>query len=285
LHKLKDQDHKVHIALAEHFGHEFGQSQVFGGSQVMVSEISDEVDKEWTVEEDICLYDNRDCAHDVLANHFGVKIGVINHRLMDLSGVDGSARLRMQTVKHGKQQNINMNERETSMATTVNNNTMELDAGMDIVDNNDVEMSQQSDDDENKHLFCPITHELMNDPYSANDGHTYERSAIEEWLKSSNISPATGKPLKSKDIRPNHAMRQVIDKYRKDKLKNKKICADVPSVMELINKSGANGKSLDDLANEFQIKSIEDRKELSNKLDGLMNDFMIYKKDLRYFAL
>merc|ERR1712129_230927 len=114
----------------------------------------------------------------------------------------------------------------------------------------------------------------------------YERSAIEEWLKSSNISPATGKPLKSKDIRPNHNLRQVIDKYRKDKLKNKKrVCVDASSVMESINQSGANGKTLDDLANDLQIKSCEDRQKLSDKLDDMMIDFMIYKKDLRYFAL
>merc|ERR1712129_199420 len=108
------------------------------------------------------------------------------------------------------------------------------------------------------------------------------------WLKSSNISPATGKQLKSRDIQPNHALRQVIDRYRKDiKLKNKKkICVDVPSIMELINQSGANGKTFDDLANEFQIKSSEDRQKLSDKLDDMQSiDFMIYKKDSRYIAL
>jgi len=30
-------------------------------------------------------------------------------------------------------------------------------------------------------FYCPITHEVMVDPVVAQDGHTYERQAIEEW--------------------------------------------------------------------------------------------------------
>lgn len=31
-------------------------------------------------------------------------------------------------------------------------------------------------------LRCPITHEIMNEPYTATDGHIYERQAIEDWF-------------------------------------------------------------------------------------------------------
>ena len=47
-------------------------------------------------------------------------------------------------------------------------------------------------------LVCPITSELMTDPVFTMDGHTYERSAIEAWLKNNDTSPATGKRLPSK---------------------------------------------------------------------------------------
>ena len=49
-------------------------------------------------------------------------------------------------------------------------------------------------------LLCPITHELMVDPVLAEDGHTYERSSIEEWLSRKNTSPLipNKKLLKSK---------------------------------------------------------------------------------------
>ena len=40
------------------------------------------------------------------------------------------------------------------------------------------------------HQFqCPLTKELMVDPVIAGDGQTYERIAIEEWLRNYTISP------------------------------------------------------------------------------------------------
>ena len=46
-------------------------------------------------------------------------------------------------------------------------------------------------------FLCPITTELMRDPVSTIDGLTYERSAIEQWLQTSNTSPLTGAVLES----------------------------------------------------------------------------------------
>merc|ERR1711879_402376 len=42
-------------------------------------------------------------------------------------------------------------------------------------------------------FLCPLTGRLMIDPVVAADGHTYERRAIEEYLKLSNYSPVTEK--------------------------------------------------------------------------------------------
>ena len=42
------------------------------------------------------------------------------------------------------------------------------------------------------------------------DGHTYERSAIEQWLETHNISPATGLELDSKQLSPNYSLRSLI---------------------------------------------------------------------------
>jgi U-box domain len=44
----------------------------------------------------------------------------------------------------------------------------------------------------------------------AGDGHSYEKSAISEWLKTRDDSPVTGQPLAAKDLLPNHALRQMI---------------------------------------------------------------------------
>lgn len=44
-------------------------------------------------------------------------------------------------------------------------------------------------DDMHAHLICPITHEFMIDPVLAEDGNTYERSAIEKWVLLKGTSP------------------------------------------------------------------------------------------------
>jgi hypothetical protein len=46
-------------------------------------------------------------------------------------------------------------------------------------------------------FICPITYELMREPVVASDGHTYEKNAIEKWLKSKNTSPRNGEPMDS----------------------------------------------------------------------------------------
>jgi hypothetical protein len=38
-------------------------------------------------------------------------------------------------------------------------------------------------------FLCRITHELMIDPVTDPDGNSYERSAIEDWLKEQPRSP------------------------------------------------------------------------------------------------
>ena len=45
------------------------------------------------------------------------------------------------------------------------------------------------------------------------DGFTYERSAIEQWLKTHNTSPATGAELESKQLNPNHSLRSLIQDF------------------------------------------------------------------------
>ena len=59
-------------------------------------------------------------------------------------------------------------------------------------------------------FLCPITLELMTDPVVALDGHTYERSAIEDWFAGGNmLSPKTGAEI-GQLLVPNHAMRAQI---------------------------------------------------------------------------
>ena len=61
-------------------------------------------------------------------------------------------------------------------------------------------------------FLCPILMERMVDPVTTADGFTYERSAIEEWFaKGQRTSPKTNLPLVSTQLRPNTALKALID--------------------------------------------------------------------------
>lgn len=60
-------------------------------------------------------------------------------------------------------------------------------------------------------LVCPITCERLRDPVVLNDGHTYERRAIEEWMTRSTRSPLTNDVLDPRALVPNHALRAVLE--------------------------------------------------------------------------
>ena len=61
--------------------------------------------------------------------------------------------------------------------------------------------------------LCPITLSIMRDPVIAADGHSYEKSAIEEWLTRSTRSPKTNEALTNLQIIPNHALRNTINDF------------------------------------------------------------------------
>lgn len=60
-------------------------------------------------------------------------------------------------------------------------------------------------------FLCPITRDPMVDPVICCDGHTYERVAIEMWLRNNSRSPKTNQPLASRELIPNHALRSSIE--------------------------------------------------------------------------
>ena len=60
-------------------------------------------------------------------------------------------------------------------------------------------------------FLCPITQELPIDPVTAEDGHVYERSAIEEWLEQNEKSPHTNEPM-GKKLLPALQVKNMIAK-------------------------------------------------------------------------
>ena len=62
-------------------------------------------------------------------------------------------------------------------------------------------------------FYCPITCDVMSDPVVAADGHTYERSAIAQWLTTRQTSPMTNAKLSSTLLTSNFALRSMIAEY------------------------------------------------------------------------
>ena len=60
-------------------------------------------------------------------------------------------------------------------------------------------------------FLCPITGEIMREPVTTADGHVFERTAIERWLKTHSTSPMTGMSLEHTSLAPAHALRQLIE--------------------------------------------------------------------------
>ena len=70
---------------------------------------------------------------------------------------------------------------------------------------------QRSYDDMNyKHLI--FAQEVMvQATLCIGDGHSYDQSAISQWLQTHSTSPVTGQPLTTTELLPNYTLRQVIE--------------------------------------------------------------------------
>ena len=74
---------------------------------------------------------------------------------------------------------------------------------------------------ENKYpeLICSLSNELMIDPVITNNGISYERSIINQWLNNKKICPITNKYLDNTLLITNYTLKNLRAKVRK--LKNK----------------------------------------------------------------
>lgn len=69
--------------------------------------------------------------------------------------------------------------------------------------------------EEEKEIICPLTHEPFTDPVtSIVCGHSFDRSNIMTWLKTSNTCPTCREHLTAKDLESNYAIRQHIQPRR-----------------------------------------------------------------------
>jgi hypothetical protein len=62
-------------------------------------------------------------------------------------------------------------------------------------------------------FLCPITLSLMTDPVIGSDGRTYERSAIQQWLRTNPHSPLTREPMNVSSLKTNYALKSAIERF------------------------------------------------------------------------
>jgi hypothetical protein len=95
---------------------------------------------------------------------------------------------------------------------------------------------------------CPITGALFEEPVIAADGVTYERKAIEQWLRQKTVSPKTMQQLSTTILIPNMnlaiQLREAIQEQQKVVLpKKKKMCKTGKSKCTLCNMAPVTGSS------------------------------------------
>lgn len=88
----------------------------------------------------------------------------------------------------------------------------------------DSELEEQSNEGYQEPAFeafmCPLTKQVMHDPVTIETGQTFEREAILKWFRECRDSgrkptcPLTQAELRSTDISPSIALRNVIDEWR-----------------------------------------------------------------------
>jgi hypothetical protein len=66
-------------------------------------------------------------------------------------------------------------------------------------------------------FICPIRFSIMLDPVVDLDGVSYSREGIMKWLENNDTSPVTQQPLKLSDLKPNRALKNLIEKFKKNK--------------------------------------------------------------------
>eukprot|EP01065_Artemidia_motanka_P048998 TRINITY_DN803_c0_g1_i3.p1 TRINITY_DN803_c0_g1~~TRINITY_DN803_c0_g1_i3.p1 ORF type:complete len:321 (+),score=57.17 TRINITY_DN803_c0_g1_i3:89-964(+) len=63
-------------------------------------------------------------------------------------------------------------------------------------------------------LLCPITSDVMTDPYLTKYGHSFERAVLLEWVRDHQTCPITRQPLLETEMFPNRALREWAADWR-----------------------------------------------------------------------
>lgn len=71
-------------------------------------------------------------------------------------------------------------------------------------------VAQQLSKEEEELYCCPISHDIMRDPWMDPEGNSYEKDEIFSWLEKNATSPITRKPLRREELAPNRVLKNII---------------------------------------------------------------------------
>lgn len=159
-------------------------------------------------------------------------------------------------------------------------------------------------------FHCPITHEIMKDPVVTCDGQSYERFAIQEWFHRTSsartdesvdpsiTSPKTNETLTSTTLIPNHALRNIIEKYSDNTVLLQQQLHDLRKLKEQIEEKekeiNQNLSIQSDLVGELKKRKRFDECDETDQpsenisLDNVITQYLSKKQarlDLQYDAL
>ena len=78
----------------------------------------------------------------------------------------------------------------------------------------DADVNNSTDDDELKAFYCPISHNIMEDPVMTPYGHCFDRQNIEKWLEKNEVCPITMQRLTRNDLKRCYTLKAAIDQYK-----------------------------------------------------------------------
>eukprot|EP01126_Amoeba_proteus_P054190 TRINITY_DN6652_c0_g1_i11.p1 TRINITY_DN6652_c0_g1~~TRINITY_DN6652_c0_g1_i11.p1 ORF type:complete len:632 (-),score=135.07 TRINITY_DN6652_c0_g1_i11:348-2243(-) len=73
------------------------------------------------------------------------------------------------------------------------------------------------EEDVPEEFVCPISREIMIEPVIAEDGHTYERQDVFDWISKKGTSPITREKISPNVLIINRALKAQIEQWRKSK--------------------------------------------------------------------
>ncbi|CAE7553015.1 PUB53 [Symbiodinium sp. CCMP2592] len=118
-------------------------------------------------------------------------------------------------------------------------------------------------------LLCPIGKTLMEHPFVAQDGYTYEKNAIEEALRNKRCSPITNQPMGNQVV-PNHDKKSAIVTYMETTVRKavelaKSVPADIAEALLLKAEGFVRSKPPDSAARVNLLKLLQLRAALPSE--------------------